>query len=157
MTMSNFWERFSKAAAETISENSGLFLSGLASLGLALLCKKLDIPLDSFNDTMHYDRPPRRNQNRNIKPSNSYIIPRNAMESAISAIYTSANNAYTDSARKEFANEIFNMLKENRNSLDESTKIYTISIIQKIATACYSDSYKRDITKIISSIGKGNF
>lgn len=155
--MSKFWERFSKVVYETIGDNSGLILSGLASLGFALLCKKLDIPLDSFNDTMHYERPPRRNQNRTVKPNSSYIIPRNATESAISAIYTSASNSYSDSAKKDFANEIYSILEENSESIDESTKIYAITILQKLSTACYSDTYRREITKIISKIGKGDF
>lgn len=155
--MSDFWERFGKVTSEMLKENAGLILSGLSSIGLALLCRKLDIPFDSLNDTIHYDRPPRRNQNRTIRPSSSYIIPRNATESAISAIYTSASNTYTDSAKKDFANDIFSILKDNSESLDETTKIYAISVIQKIATSCYSDTYRRDITKIISKIGKGEF
>lgn len=155
--MSKFWERFSKVVYETIGDNSGLILSGLASLGFALLCKKLDIPLDSFNDTMHYERPRTRNQNRTVKSNSSYIIPRNATESAISAIYTSASNSYSDSAKKDFANEIYSILEENSESIDESTKIYAITILQKLSTACYSDTYRREITKIISKIGKGDF
>lgn len=140
---------------EMLRNNSSTIVGGLSMIGLALLCRKLNIPYTVLTDG-YSSRDTYSSRDLNTKPIPLMYLPSDPIEASISAIYDSSERSDFDSQRVNAAKEIMAILAAHEE-LPESTLTYAISTLRTIAGSMDFDSGRREITKIIAKIGKGEF
>lgn len=142
--------------ADMLRSNSGTIVGGLSMIGLALLCRKLNIPYTVITDPLHgtsYVKP----ETPKAAPQLLYF-PSDAVEASIQAIYDNALlNADFDSQRCAAGKEILSIIAARKDDISEATKTYAISYLRLIADEMDFDSGRKTIVSYISKIAKGEF
>ena len=150
------WSKVGLWCADMLRSNSGTIVGGLSMIGLALLCRKLNIPYSVLTD------PFVGGTNRNTyygndsgKVSQLIYLPSDAIEASIAAIYDNAMHADFDSQRCSAAKEIYSILSARKNDISDTTKTYAITILRQICDHMDFDSGRKNVMAYISMIGKG--
>lgn len=140
---------------DMLRSNSGTIVGGLSMIGLAMLCRKLNIPYTVLTEPYtgkSYVKP-------EVPKTNAQILyfPSDAVEASIQAIYDGALNADFDSQRCAAGREIMSIVSARKNDISEATKTYAISYLRLIADEMDFDSGRKTIMSYISKIAKGEF
>lgn len=152
------YEKLASWFLEAVRANGGTIVGGLSMIGLSLLCRKLGVPYQVLTDPA-YGRP------RSAQPSYDhseyaqtlYLMPTDAVEASIAAIYNSALSLDFDSQKVAAAREIMSVITARKNDIPDTTVTYAISMLQALAKTMDFDSNKRTVTQFISKLGKGDF
>lgn len=140
---------------DMLRTNSGTIVGGLSMIGLAMLCRKLNIPYTVLTEPYtgkSYVKPEAPKTNAQI-----LYFPSDAVEASIQAIYDGALNADFDSQRCAAGKEILSIVSARKNDISEATKTYAISYLRLIADEMDFDSGRKTIMSYISKIAKGEF
>lgn len=154
------WDNIGNNLMSAVSQNSGVLISGFLMIGLSLICKKLNIPYQVLTDPIgvsSYNRGITIRNSRGDDTTKIYLMPNNAVEASMAAIYEGLKSSDWDSTKKEAAENIMDILNANVGNLSESTKTYAINILRGIANKAYWDSTKKEINQYIAEIGIGNY
>ena len=138
---------------DMLRTNSGTIVGGLSMIGLAMLCRKLNIPYTVLTEPYtgkSYVKPEAPKANVQI-----LYFPSDAIEASIQAIYDGALNADFDSQRCAAGKEILSIVSARKNDISEATKTYAISYLRLIADEMDFDSGRKTIMSYISKIAKG--
>lgn len=156
------FSKIGNGIANILWTNSGILIGGATMIGLALLCKKLDIPYQVLTDPFYVTT----GTTKTGKTQKTYPIltevqwPRDSTEEAIEAITAGALEATFDSERQRAADDIYDILSatySNTGMVNEHLKSYAISQLRKISSGMTFDSGKRAVTGVISKIVKEDF
>jgi len=138
---------------DMLRSNSGTIVGGLSMIGLAMLCRKLNIPYTVLTEPYtgrSYVKP------EAPRPATPILYcPSDAVETSIQAIYDGALNADFDSQRCAAGKEILSIVSARKNDISEATKTYAISYLRLIADEMDFDSGRKTIMSYISKIAKG--
>lgn len=149
------WTKVGCWTADMLKSNSGTIVGGLSMIGLAMLCRKLNIPYTVLTEPYtgkSYVKP------EVPKPATSILyFPSDAVEASIQAIYDGALNADFDSQRCAAGREIMSIVSARKNDISEATKTYAISYLRLIADEMDFDSGRKTIMSYISKIAKGEY
>jgi hypothetical protein len=138
---------------DMLRSNSGTIVGGLSMIGLAMLCRKLNIPYTVLTEPYtgrSYVKPEAPNAATPI-----LYFPSDAVEASIQAIYDGALNADFDSQRCASAREIMSIISARKDDISETTKTCAISYLRLIADEMDFDSGRKTIMSYISKIAKG--
>jgi hypothetical protein len=138
---------------DMLRTNSGTIVGGLSMIGLAMLCRKLNIPYTVLTEPYtgrSYVKPEAPKTSAQI-----LYFPSDAVEASIQAIYDGAMNADFDSQRCAAGREIMSIISARKNDISEATKTYAISYLRLIADEMDFDSGRKTIMSYISKIAKG--
>lgn len=146
------WSRVGNWTADMLRSNSGTIVGGLSMIGLALLCRKLNIPYTVLTEPFTgrtYVKP------EVPKPATPILyFPSDAVEASIQAIYDGALEADFDSQRCAAGREILSIVSARKDDISEATKTYAISYLRLIADEMDFDSGRKTIMSYISKIAK---
>lgn len=149
------WSKVGMWCADIFRNNSSTIVGGLSMIGLAMLCRKLNIPYTVLTEPYtgkSYVKP------EVPKPATPILyFPSDAVEASIQAIYDGALNADFDSQRCAAGKEILSIITARKNDISEATKTYAISYLRLIADEMDFDSGRKTIMSYISKIAKGEF
>ena len=149
------WNKVGMWCADIFRNNSGTIIGGMSMIGLALLCRKLNIPYTVLTDPLRgttYVKPEAPKVSQQI-----LYFPSDATEAAIQAIYENALNADFDSQRIAAGREIMTIVEAHKDDISEATKTYAISYLRLIADEMDFDSGRSNIMRQISKIAKNEF
>lgn len=152
------WDNIGNNFMSAVSQNSGLLISGFLMIGLSLLCKKLNIPYQVLTDPIgisSYNRGITIRSTQSDDTTKIYLMPNNAVEASMAAIYENLKSDDWDSTKKEAASNIMDILNANVGNLSESTKTYAINILRGISNKATWTSTKNEINQYITEIGMG--
>lgn len=139
--------------ADMLRSNSGTIVGGLSMIGLAMLCRKLNIPYTVLTEPYtgkSYVKP------EVPKPATPILyFPSDAVEASIQAIYDDALNADFDSQRCAAGEEILSIVSARKDDISEATKTYAISYLRLIADEMDFDFGRKTVMSYISKIAKG--
>ena len=82
-------------------------------------------------------------------------VPNNSVEVAIRSLTLSAKESHSDSYRYSYCEDIFKIVKTNRNDISDFTKSYAILCLKTISSYMHSDSYRREVGNVIIKITTG--
>ena len=135
----------------TIKENSGAVAGGLTMLGIAAMCKKLNLPYQVFTEPFNFN-------GYSVRAPKLLLVPNNAIEASMFAIYEGVSDNDFDSRKQTAADQIYSVLvTANKNEeLSENTKTYAINLLRGIIEKSFWSSTKDHITHLITKIGKGD-
>lgn len=145
-----------KSIGEFCKNNSNEMNKAVRTVGVAWLCKELGIPI-----TPSYGQYSNRYYNPGATSAvsglvNSYILaPDNPIEASILAITETALKCSFDSERMRSADNIVDILKANKDEIDDDTKTYAIDMLRRIAGVMTFDSGIQYINRRIANIAKG--
>lgn len=125
----------------------GTIIGSVCITGISAVCRKLDLPT-AFNP---YDFEP-------MKPR-LMLVPTNAVEASMVAIYESLSRGDWDSTKENSARQIYSILKESYDKdsqIQDSTKTFAISLLRDISSMASWNSTKERINDYIVKIGKGD-
>lgn len=146
------WTKVGNWTADMLKSNSGTIVGGLSMIGLAMLCRKLNIPYTVLTEPYtgrSYAKP------EVPKPATPILyFPSDAVEASIQAIYDGALNADFDSQRCAAGKEILSIITARKNDISETTKTCAISYLRLIADEMDFDSGRKTIMSYISKIAK---
>lgn len=149
------WNKVGMWCADIFRNNSSTIVGGMSMIGLALLCRKLNIPYTVITDPLRgtsYVKPETPKA-----PSQILYFPSDAVEASIQAIYDGALNADFDSQRCAAGKEILSIVSARKDDISEATKTYAISYLRLIADEMDFDSGRKTIMSYISKIAKNEF
>ena len=149
------WSKVGMWCADIFRNNSSTIVGGLSMIGLAMLCRKLNIPYTVLTEPYtgrSYVKPEPPKTTQQI-----LYFPSDATEAAIQAIYDNAMNADFDSQRIAAGREIMGIVESHKDDISEATKTYAISYLRLIADEMDFDSGRSNIMRQISKIAKGEF
>lgn len=149
------WSKVGMWCADIFRNNSSTIVGGLSMIGLAMLCRKLNIPYTVLTEPYtgrSYVKPEAPKANAQI-----LYFPSDAVEASIQAIYDGALNADFDSQRCAAGKEILSIVSARKDDISEATKTYAISYLRLIADEMDFDSGRKTIMSYISKIAKGEF
>lgn len=149
------WSKVGMWCADIFRNNSSTIIGGMSMIGLALLCRKLNIPYTVLTEPYtgrSYVKPEPPKTSQQI-----LYFPSDATEAAIQAIYVGALNADFDSQRIAAGKEIMEIVESHKDDISEATKTYAISYLRLIADEMDFDSGRSNIMRQISKIAKNEF
>lgn len=149
------WTKVGNWTADMLRSNSATIVGGMSMIGLALLCRKLNIPYTVLTEPYtgrSYVKPEAPKTTQQI-----LYFPSDATEAAIQAIYENALNADFDSQRIAAGREIMTIVEAHKDDISEATKTYAISHLRLIADEMDFDSGRSNIMRQISKIAKNEF
>lgn len=151
------WSKVGMWCADIFRNNSSTIVGGMSMIGLALLCRKLNIPYTVLTEpfTGSYGRRTSYRQNSEPHQVSLMYLPSDAIEASIAAIYDGALNQDFDSQRISSAKEIFNIIAARKDDISDATKTYAITVLRQIAEEMDFDSGRKAVIQLISKIGKG--
>lgn len=152
---SNAFRKFGNWTGDMLRQNSGMIVGGVTMISLALLCRKLNIPISVLTDPFVGGTKNTYYGNDSGKVSQLVYLPSDAIEASIGAIYDSAMRADFDSQRCSAAKEIYSILSARKNDITDATKTYAITILRQICDHMDFDSGRKNVMAYISMIGKG--
>ena len=155
------WENVAKGVSKTcgdiLSAGMPLIVSGGATIGLALICKKLNIPYDVLTDPYGLRAESRSSGGKSSYPSSIMLVPNNPVEAGIAAVASSIGTSSSEYYIAQAADQIKDILSSNQESISASTMTYTITMLKTLADKCKSTFYRNEIIEIIADISKGDF
>ena len=123
-------------------------------IGMALLCRHLDVPYqilsDPFCSVRFEDRASKRD-------ASIMLVPNNPIEASIAAICNNVTSNTTPYYVNKAACEVVDILKSH-SDLEDSTLTYAICMLQGLAdkiNPSYDTYYRSKIMEKISYIAKG--
>lgn len=151
------YEKLAAWFLEAFKANGGTIIGGLSMIGLSLLCRKLGVPYQVLTDPV-YGRTTYSSRYQSDPRQTLYLMPTDAVEASIAAIYNSARTMDFDSQKIAAVREIMSIIASKKNEVpDDTTVTYAISMLQALAETMDFNSNKRIITQFISKLGKGEF
>jgi len=151
------YQKFGSWIGSVLQSNSGTIVGGLSMIGLALLCRKLNIPYQVLTDPYYGTRSKIHPVDDSRDDFSLVYLPNDAIEASISAIYDGAVHADFDSQRTAAVREIVSILAARKNDISDATKTYAITTLRMISKKMDFDSGRKTITQYISKIAKGEF
>lgn len=155
------WEKVAKGVSKTcgdiLSAGMPLIVSGGATIGLALLCKKLNIPYDVLTDPYGLRVESKASGNQSSYPSTIMLLPNNPIEAGIAAVTSTISTSSSEYYIAQAADQIKDILSSNQSSISASTMTYAITMLRTLADKCRSSYYRNEIIEIIADISKGDF
>lgn len=149
------WQRIGSWTMDMLRGNAGTIVGGVSMIGLALLCKKLDIPYQVLTDP--FGGAQTGSTTVQSTGTSLVLMPTNAAEASIAAICDNAKGMRDPYYKNEAVKQILDILRSTDDDEDDSIKSYAIMCINSII-ATTNDGYYRDrMMKVISSIGKGDY
>ena len=149
------WSKVGMWCADIFRNNSSTIVGGLSMIGLAMLCRKLNIPYTVLTEPYtgkSYVKP------EVPTPATPILyFPSDAVEASIQAIYDGVLNADFDSQRIAAGREIMAIVEAHKDDISEATKTYAISYLRLIADEMDFDSGRSNIMRQISKIAKNEF
>lgn len=141
-----------------LKENSGTIVGGFVMIGMALLCKKFEVPYQVLTDPFVFSSGTNSAPTQNTK---LVIVPNNALEASMGAIYDGISKDDWESTKENAARRIFTILsnaKENSDDdISEGTKTYAINLLKGISDKSSWNSTKDHINTLIAKIGMNNY
>lgn len=152
------FEKFRDWTWNFVKSNSATIVGGLSMIGLALLCKKLDIPYQVLTDP-YYKVSTRSDRHDNYPAPAFYLMPNNPGEAAIASIIDAAVKYDYDYKKVEAARQVLSVVesKEENDECDTSLVTYAITALQRLTDSMDYDYQKENVLKIIASLGKGDY
>lgn len=150
------YEKLAAWFLEAVRANGGTIVGGLSMIGLSLLCRKLGVPYQVLTDPV-YGRTTYSNRSQGNPQQTLYLMPTDAVEASIAAIYNSALTMDFDSQKIAAAREIMSIIASKKNNVPDTTVTYAISVLQALSKTLDFNSNKRIMTQFISKLGKGEF
>ena len=157
MTKKVNWEQVGAWFNSAIQSNSGKIIGGFTMIGFAILCKKLNIPFSVLSDpygSMASYQPPVQPTTTIIDPA-VIMVPNNALEASIGAICDNGKNTVDAYYKWQACNQIMEILRAQKGTVEESTKTYAIMCIRSIAASTSDAYYKNQMMRKIQNIAKG--
>lgn len=146
-----------KGILSVLQSNGGTIVGGCTMIGLALLCKKLNLPYEVLLDSNQYN-PRQTYSNCGATESNNLVlIPSNMIESSISAILSSAKNTSSTYTKETAIKKIVSILEANKENLDERTLQYAIVALRSIGKSTYSTYVNDLVMNAITNIAKKEY
>lgn len=151
-------EKFGNWTWNFVKSNSSTIIGGLSMIGLAMLCKKLDIPYQVLTDP-YYKVSTRSDRHDNYPAPTFYLMPNNPGEAAIASIIDSAVKYDLDYKKVDAAKQILNIVKSKKEAddCDASLVTYAITALQRLTDSMDFDYQKESVLRIIAALGKGDF
>lgn len=142
---------------ELLRNNSSSIFGGLSMIGLALLCKKLNLPYAVLTDTPYGEDHCFSNHGRDVQGLNSVVLLTNdPVEVSIGSIYEAATTYSFDSQKIKAARDIFGILSANKNKItNPGVYSYAITTLKNLSQAMSFDSSKKEVLDLITKIGRG--
>lgn len=152
MSKINF-ARIGEGALNLFKQNGATIVGGLIMIGLGLLCKKLDIPVETVSNPYDslFSVEPKKPDVRLV------LIPNNTVESSVSAIANAAIKSASSYSKEQASKKIMDVLRSNKAELSDTTKQFAITSLRYIADSTSSSYTKEQIFNRIAEIGKGAF
>ena len=147
--------RFGSGLGQIFKDNSGTIIGGGIMLGMALLCKRLDVPYQVLTDPFDFGTAA-----KTPTKGKFILLPNNATEAAMSAIYDTLDSDDWDTTKEDAANKIYKILveaKKNSDGVSENTKTYAINLLRGIVEKIYWSSTKERVNQLIVKIGTDSF
>jgi hypothetical protein len=152
------YEKLATWFLDAVRANGGTIVGGLSMIGLSLLCRKLGVPYQVLTDPAYArTRTSQPSYNHSEYAQTLYLMPTDAVEASIAAIYNSSVNLIYDSEKLAAAKEIMSVIAARKDDIPDTTVTYAISMLQALAKTMIYDSNKRTVTQFISKLGKGDF
>ena len=154
--MSKFKVDFAKigeSATNLLRQNSSTIVGGLLMIGLGLLCKKLELPVETVTNPYDSFWPV---ETKGQTPK-LVLIPNNTVESSVCAIANAAIKTTSNYSKEQAAKKIMEVLRSNKAELSDPTKQFAITSLRYIADSSYSSYTKEQLFNKIAEIGKGAF
>lgn len=150
MSKINF-ARIGEGALNLFKQNGATIVGGLIMIGLGLLCKKLDLPVETVSNPYDsfFSVEPKKPDVRLV------LIPNNTVESSVSAIANAAIKSASSYSKGEASRKIMDVLRSNKTELSDATKRFAITSLRYIADSTSSNYTKEEIFNKIAEIGKG--
>lgn len=142
---------------ELLRNNSSSIFGGLSMIGLALLCKKLNLPYAVLTDTPCVEDRCFSNHGRDVQGSNSVVLLTNdPVELSIESVYEAASTYSFDSQKVKAARDIIGILSANKDK-NTNPGIYSFAIatLKKLSQTMLFDSSKKEVLDLITKIGRG--
>lgn len=146
--------KLGEGAWNLVKGNSGTLVGGLCMIGMALLCKRLEIPYQVLTDPFTVDAKSKKYSDSGTK---LFLVPNNAIEASMAAIYDGVQSDDWESTKQAAAEQIMAILSANKESLSENSKTYAINLIRGLAGKSRWSSTKDSMNRLIAKIGKGEF
>lgn len=115
----------------------------VTSAVLVGLCKALNVPVEvnsASNNGGVY----------NPGVGTKTILPRNAHEKAIAAIYNNARDMWSDGTKLDAANKIYSIASQA--DVDDGTKMYAMQGLEWLAGKMWSDGSKAKVMNLITNL-----
>lgn len=151
-------EKFGDWTWNFVKNNSATIIGGLSMIGLALLCKKLDIPYQVLTDP-YYKFSSKPSRNESYTAPTLYLMPNNPGEAAIASIIDAAVKYDYDYKKVEAARQVLSVVKSKKENdeCEASLVTYAITALQRLTDSMDYDYQKENVLKIIASLGKGDY
>lgn len=149
------WSKIGLWCADVFRNNSSTIVGGMSMIGLALLCRKFDIPYTVLTDP-YYSAPKVKTTSSSSSQQQIMWIPSDSVEASIQAIYDGTTNMYSDYNKESAAKEILSIISARKDDISEATRSYAIAYLRMIADSMYSDYHRDNIMKMISKIAKND-
>lgn len=152
------WQRIGSWTMDMLRGNAGTIVGGVSMIGLALLCKKLDIPYQVLTDPFggDYTSSAKSRPSANFVESSLILMPNNAAEASIAAICDNAKTMRDDYYKNKAVGQIVDIL-ESADEVDDNVRTYAIMCIRSIAAVTNDGYYRTKMIEVISNIGKGEY
>lgn len=152
------WQKIGSIALSAAQSSAAPILTGIGMMGLAVLCKKLNIPYQVLFDPS-YTMSTKKVSNfaPTTQTSPFLFMPGNSTEAAISAIVDSMDSSDADYYICQSAEKIYGMLSDNPGPIPDQTKTHAIMAINNLSKMMYSSYYKKRASELIAKIGVGDY
>lgn len=144
-----------KMIGKFVTRNEGAILGITSALGLGLLAKKLDVPID-----VRIDRDTGAPVVKTHSYSNIYQMPTrpyfggSPKEMAITTLLKNAEDSYSSNTKVACAKRIRDIIKDSKYEPDDAILAYAINCLEKISNDCYSSEIKGKIGDLIIELAK---
>lgn len=155
------WENVAKGVSKTcgdiLSAGMPLIVSGGATIGLALICKKLNIPYDVLTDPYGLRVESKPSYSKGSTQPSIMMVPNNPVEAGIAAVASTISTSTSEYYIHQAAEQIKDIMGSQQDYITGSTRTYAITMLKTLADKCRSTYYRNEIIEIIADISKGDF
>lgn len=152
------WSRIASTVASAAQSSAAPIFTGLGMMGLALLCKKLDVPYQVLLDPS-YTMNARKSSMHSVTAQTGPLmfLPGNSTEAAINAIVDSMSSNDADYYICQSAEKIYEMLGDASEPVSDQTRTHAIMAINNLSKMMWSSYYKKKASDLIAKIGCGDY
>lgn len=143
------WSKVGNWFGDVLKTNSGRIVGALAMIGLGLLCKKLDVPVEVLSDPFSTINRPKPKTTNSVAVSMLYM-PKTSKENAIATIAKNVDSGSLDCHKLDAVKKIYSLAED----ASESEKNYAISAIGLIMGKMSLASNKGLAEDYITQLGK---
>lgn len=152
------WQKFGSLLTSAAQSSAAPIITGLGMMGLALICKKLDVPYQVLLDPS-YSMNARKSSmcSATAQTGPLMFLPGNSTEAAINAIVDSMSSNDADYYICQSAEKIYEMLGDAPEPVSDQTKTHAIMAINNLSKMMWSSYYKKKASDLIAKIGCGDY